>query len=161
MVRRLVAARDFYAGLLLILVGLVAAEQSANYKLGSLTSMGPGFMPTALGGLLAILGILIAGGAALSKRPAQELAQTQPDWLGWLCIIGGPIVFILLAERVGMAPAAFGCVFVAALGDRTTTWRQAAVLAAGVTVFGVVLFNLFLGVPLPIIQLPSLQGLLR
>jgi Tripartite tricarboxylate transporter TctB family len=160
MVRRLVAARDFYAGLLLILVGLVAAEQGANYKLGSLTNMGPGFMPAALGGLLAILGILIAGSEALSKRP-QEVAQMRPDWLGWLCIIGGPIVFILLAERVGMAPAAFGCVFVAALGDRTTTWREAALLAAGVTVFGVVLFNVFLGVPLSIVQLPSLQGLLR
>jgi hypothetical protein len=159
MVQRLVAARDFYAGLLLILVGLVAAEQGGSYKLGSLTSMGPGFMPAALGALLAFFGILVAGGAAFSTEP-EGLPQARPDWMGWLCILGGPVLFILLAEPVGLIPATFGCVFVAALGDRTTTWREAAVLAAGVTVFGVVLFNLCLGVPLPILELSRLRGLL-
>jgi putative Ca2+/H+ antiporter (TMEM165/GDT1 family) len=151
MVRRLLAARDFYAGLLLILLGSVAAQQGAHYKLGTLTSMGPGFMPAALGAVLAFLGIIVAGGAAMAPHP-EAVVQNRPDWIGWACVIGGPALFILSAERFGLAPAAFACVFVAALGDRTTTWREAALLAAAVTLFGALLFVVLLRVPLPLLQ---------
>jgi uncharacterized protein (DUF486 family) len=48
-------------------------------------------------------------------------------------------------------PATFACVFVAAMGDREANWRQSAALAAGITVFGIVLFNYVLQVPIPII----------
>ena len=51
-----------------------------------------------------------------------------------------------------MAPATFACVFVSALGDRTATLKSSLVLAAGVTVFGVLLFSYLLKVPFPIFR---------
>ena len=49
-----------------------------------------------------------------------------------------------------MIPGTFGCVFIAALGDRNATWLGTFVLATVVTVFGVGLFSYFLQIPMPI-----------
>ena len=51
-----------------------------------------------------------------------------------------------------MVPAIFACVFVCALGDKTATYKSSAILAAGVTVFGVVLFHYLLNVPFPLLR---------
>jgi hypothetical protein len=51
---------------------------------------------------------------------------------------------------VGLVAATFACVFVAALGDRQNSWKEAGLLATGITVFGVVLFSLVLRVQIPL-----------
>ena len=63
LVRNLLRKRDFYAGGLVILLGLVMALKGPTYRLGTLMHMGPGFLPTALGVILIFLGILITGAA--------------------------------------------------------------------------------------------------
>jgi hypothetical protein len=144
--------RDYYAGALMVLVGGGAAYVGSQYEMGSLTHMGPGYFPTALGIILAIIGIIIAGSAAYAP-PAPVTAEApamKPDWRGWLCITGAALLFIGLAKYVGLVAATFACVFVAALGDRENSWKEAALLAAGITVFGVVLFSYVLGVQIPL-----------
>ncbi len=64
LVERLVRKKDFYAGGLMILFGLVMSLKGPSYRLGTLMHMGPGFMPTALGILLICLGVAIAAGCA-------------------------------------------------------------------------------------------------
>ncbi|HVY57486.1 MAG TPA: tripartite tricarboxylate transporter TctB family protein [Xanthobacteraceae bacterium] len=145
--------RDFYAGGMLILIGLGAAIEAYSYNVGTLMHMGPGFLPVALGILLILLGIMIAGPAVAS--PIDENERFLPatlQWRGWGCIIAGPLLFIVLGEYGGLIPATFACVFVSALGDRTATLKSSFVLAAGVTFFGVLLFTYVLGVPFPILR---------
>lgn len=144
--------RDYYAGALMMLIGGGTAIVGSQYQMGSLTRMGPGFFPTALGILLAILGIAIAGSAAYTGAPKDggEAALTKPDWRGWLCITGGAFLFVGLASHGGLVPATFACVFVAAMGDRTNSWKEAALLAAGVTVFGTALFAYLLQISIPV-----------
>ncbi len=62
------------------------------------------------------------------------------------------MLFIVFGELLGMAPATFVCVFVSALGDRTATLKSSAVLALGVTFFGVLLFHYVLQLPFPIFR---------
>src|SRR6202161_1468568 len=84
--------RDYYAGGLMLLIGGGAAVTGTGYKFGSLARMGPGFMPVVLGGVLAFLGLLIAGTALRSSAPDdKKFMPDNPQWFGWLCIIGGPI----------------------------------------------------------------------
>ena len=145
--------RDYYAGGLMLLLGVGAAVIGAGYKFGSLARMGPGFMPVVLGAVLAFLGLLIAGTALGSYEPEQgKFLPDNPQWFGWLCIIGGPILFIILGQYGGMIPAVFACVFVCALGDNTATYKSSAILAAGITVFGVVLFHYLLHIPFPLLR---------
>ena len=60
------------------------------------------------------------------------------------------MLFIVFGRYFGMAPGTFACVFIAALGDRTATWKSTFILSTVVTVFGVSLFSYFLQVPMPI-----------
>ena len=145
--------RDYYAGGLMLLLGVGAAVTGAGYKFGSLAKMGPGFMPVMLGVVLAFLGILIASTAlGSSEDDDKKFLPDNPQWFGWLCILGGPVLFIILGEFGGMVPAVFACVFVCALGDKTATYKSSAILAAGITVFGVLLFHYLLSIPFPLLR---------
>jgi hypothetical protein len=145
--------RDYYAGGLMLLLGVGAAYTGTGYKFGTLARMGPGFMPVMLGIVLAFLGILIAGTAlGSSEDDGKRFLPDNPQWFGWLCIIGGPVMFIILGQFAGMIPAVFACVFVCALGDKTATYKSSLVLAAGVTVFGVLLFHYLLSIPFPLLR---------
>jgi len=150
---RLKLKRDYYAGGLMILVGAGAAVIGSGYKLGTLARMGPGFMPVALGIALAFMGVLIAGTAMTSSEPDDaRVLPENPQWFGWFCILAGPILFIILGYYAGMIPAVFACVFVCALGDKTATYKSSAILASGITVFGVVLFHYLLNIPFPLLR---------
>ena len=59
--------RDLYAGGLVFLIGSGAAIIGSKYTIGSLTKMGPGFFPAALGVVLAIMGVLAAAMEARSR----------------------------------------------------------------------------------------------
>src|SRR6201995_884461 len=137
----------------MMLLGIGAAVTGSAYKFGSLARMGPGFMPVVLGIVLAFLGILIAGNALASSEPDDaKFLPANPQWFGWLFIIGGPGLVIILGQYGGMIPAVFACVFVCALGDKTATYKSSFVLAAGVTVFGVLLFHYLLNIPFPLLR---------
>jgi Tripartite tricarboxylate transporter TctB family len=145
--------RDYYAGGLMLLLGVGAAVTGSGYKVGSLAKMGPGFMPVILGIVLAFLGVLIAGTALGPPETGdKKFLPDNPQWFGWLCILGGPVLFIILGQYSGMIPAVFACVFVCALGDKTATYKSSAMLAAGVTVFGVLLFHYLLRIPFPLLR---------
>ena len=155
--RELIGKRDFYAGGLMLLLGLGIALKGSTYRAGTLMHMGPGFLPTALGILLILLGIAIAA-ASLAPDGADEhggnqsLLPEHPQWWAWFCILMSPVAFIFFGRYFGMAPGTFACVFVAALGDHTATWKGSIVLATVVTVFGVALFSYVLKVPMPLVE---------
>jgi hypothetical protein len=122
--------RDFYAGGLMMLFGLLMALSGPSYRLGTLMHMGPGFMPTVLGVILTFLGVLIAATAIGSPDTGEErILPEHPQWWGWFCILAGPVLFIICGSYGGLIPGTFSCIFVSAFGDRTTTWKEALVLA--------------------------------
>jgi hypothetical protein len=141
--------RDYYAGGLMVLIGLGMALKGPSYRTGTLMHMGPGFMPTALGVILVFLGILIAMSAIATPAGEDDrILPENPQWWGWFCILAGPVLFIILGSYFGMAPAIFGCVFFSALGDREATLSNSILLGIVVTGFGVALFSDLLQVPL-------------
>lgn len=151
--RNFLRKRDFYAGSLMILFGLVMALKGPAYRLGTLMHMGPGFLPTALGVILICLGIAIAAPAfALPEGEDEDILPEHPEWWGWGCILASPLAFILFGTVGGLAPATFACVFVAALGDKTATLKSSAILASIITVFGVALFHYLLQIPMPVFE---------
>jgi hypothetical protein len=152
LIRDLVRKRDFYAGGLMVLLGLGVALKGSTYRAGTLMHMGPGFLPTVLGIILVLIGIAIAA-VALSPGDSEEnqsILPEHPQWWAWLCILLSPVFFIFFGRYFGMAPGTFMCVFIAALGDKGATLRSSIILSAVVTIFGVGLFSYFLQVPMPI-----------
>ena len=145
--------RDYYGGALMSLIGLGAILEGQSYGIGTLTRMGPGFFPVALGGVMILLGILIAGSACISREVDHEtFLPAKPQWFAWGCIVASLIAFIVLGENAGLLPATFACVFVAAVGDKEITYRQALGLSFVISTVGILLFSFLLKMPFPIIR---------
>jgi hypothetical protein len=141
--------RDLYGGCLIALFGLLGVIEGRRLGAGTLRNMGSGFVPMSLGVILMALGLLMA---ARQTEPAlgTDVIFEQPEWRGWICILAGVLSFLFFGQYAGLVPAAFTCVFISALGDRTATLKGALVLSAGVTLFGVALFHYALNVPIPL-----------
>ena len=146
--------RDFHAGGLMTLLGAGVTYDSASfYDVGTLSHMGPGMFPLMLGVILTFIGVLILGNALVTPLgPDEHFLPQQKEWRGWFCILAGPILFIVFGAFFGMAPAIFMCVFVSALGDRTSTAKSSAILALGITFFGCLLFSYMLKLPFPLFR---------
>ena len=145
--------RDFYAGGLMTLLGVAVTLNSATYNTGTLMHMGPGMFPFILGVVLTFLGVLIFGTALVTPLGDDErIIPRNKEWLGWGCILAGPICFIVLGHTFGMAAGTFSCVFVSAMGDRTATWKGSAILALCITIPGCLLFSKVLMLPFPLFR---------
>jgi hypothetical protein len=142
--------RDYYGGALMLLIGLAAAIQGSRYPVGTLSHMGPGFFPTALGVILACLGIAIAFGARRTPKDAPEEKPLAPEWRGWACIIASVVAFIVVAKWGGFVPATFAITFISAMGDRDNTVREAALLAVAMAAVCVAVFWWALKMPFPL-----------
>ncbi len=142
--------RDYYAGSLLVLVGIGGVIESLRYDLGSLAAIGPGAFPLAMGVILTLCGVVIGLGARSGVSTDDDHSGIErPEWRGWLCIIAGFTSFILLAKTAGLFPATFACVFISSFGDRLTTIKSAFVVALAIAISGVIIFYYGLHVPLP------------
>jgi Tripartite tricarboxylate transporter TctB family len=151
--------RDYYAGSLMIVVGLFAAGMGSQYEMGSLENVGPGFVPTVLGVALVIVGLAIACANKIRRSPdeavdvlATPIDEDRPDWRAIGCVSLGVLSFAVFFVWFGLLPAIFSCVLISARGDRSATWISSILLAAGLSFFGILLFSFLLGIPMPIIR---------
>ena len=60
--------KDFFSGLVFVVVGSAYALGANNYKIGEAARMGPGYFPLMLGILLAVLGIVVIIKAMVKTR---------------------------------------------------------------------------------------------
>jgi len=50
MKKKVLSSKDFFSGLLFISFGVVVVKVAINYPMGTVARMGPGYLPTFLGG---------------------------------------------------------------------------------------------------------------
>jgi hypothetical protein len=141
--------KDFIGGVLIFVTGLVVAFHSTSYHVGTLRQMGPGYFPLSLGVILSVVGGAIAVKGCLSEVHRVRDSRS-PEWKAWALICLGIILFVILARYLGLVVATFAIVFVSALGDRTTSWKEAGVLALAMVVVSVVVFWWALQIQLPL-----------
>jgi hypothetical protein len=131
--------RDYYGGALMILIGLGAVIQGRQYPIGTLSRMGPGFFPVALGAILAFTGLAIIATARFTTTKV-EATPLPPEWRGWFCIGLSIVAFVVLGKYGGLVPATFAIVFISALADRENTLLSATVLALATVAVSIVVF---------------------
>ncbi|HVL75963.1 MAG TPA: tripartite tricarboxylate transporter TctB family protein [Noviherbaspirillum sp.] len=145
--------RRWGASVLVTGIGVATVFGGMAHHVGTAARMGPGYFPIALGILLILLGAIIG---LVTDRDALEKEPADPrgvDLRGWFCVIAGIVLFMVLGEYAGFIPGTFALVFVAALGDREHSLLSAALLAAGVTVLGVLVFTQLLELNIPLFKL--------
>jgi hypothetical protein len=143
--------RDYYGGALMFLLGAGAVYKGMSYKVGTLSRMGPGYFPVAVGVVLALMGILIALGAR-SNVPAKQEEYQGPEWRGWICIVLSIIAFLVLGRYGGLLPATFAVVFISALGDRENNRKQALLLSLAMAGVAALVFWWALSMQFPLFR---------
>jgi len=142
--------RDIVAGLGLTLAGLAAAAYAgSNYALGTVSRMGPGMMPVALGVTLAAFGLMIAVPAVFRKGDTVVL-KPRPLVVMSISIIG----FALMIETVGIVPAVFFTTVFATFSETRVRLGPALILGAGMTFATWALFIVGLDLPIPAFDWP-------
>jgi hypothetical protein len=139
--------RDFLAGLLFVLIGVVAVAFARDYPMGTAMRMGSGYFPTVLGGILILLG------AWVMARGIRSGEKVKGEW-GWkpLAFIALSIVlFGFLMARLGLVPALAAVLFVSAAGGREFRVREVLVLTVLMNLFAVVVLLYVLKMPYPLI----------
>lgn len=137
--------QDIIGGLALTALGVFAAVHAQTYEFGSLTRMGAGYFPVALGVILALLGLLIAIPAFF--RRGQPI---HVEWKTFVLVMVGIVAFALTLKVLGLVLATALSVVISSLADRDTRWKGRIFLAVGVAAVTYVVFSLGLSMVLPI-----------
>jgi Tripartite tricarboxylate transporter TctB family len=142
------ALKDILAGAIFIGFGLAFALGALAYDIGSLTNMGPGYVPLVLGLILAGLGglIILKGFIAVEGEPIGPV-----DWRAVVLITASLLFFGITVRGLGVIGALFGATLLASLARSATSWREALVIAAGLTVLSVLIFIVALQLRLDLI----------
>lgn len=128
--------------LVLGLVALVAVLIGRNYSMGTLTAMGPGFLPVLLGALLLVLAVLLLWLEA-------PLHPALPPLRPLIAVAAGMLAWVLLAEAAGFFPAALAQLGLSAMALPQAERRRDLVVALLLSVVAWLLFVRVLGLPLP------------
>jgi Tripartite tricarboxylate transporter TctB family len=143
------AVTDILAGLIFVAFGLAFAIASLSYELGTPLRMGPGYFPLGLGGILFLLGLLIAGKGFVSSSSAEERLGSVP-WRGLFLIVAAILFFGLTVRGLGLVPATAVAALLTALASYRTGILAAVAIAAGLTVLCVLIFVFALQLQLPL-----------
>lgn len=135
---------DIIGGALMILGGAWFTSYALNYNIGSLRRMGPGYFPVCIGILIAVFGLMLLLPAL--RRPG---TIPVPEWRPMLWICGAIFAFTITVERFGLVPATVALTVLAAMADNRPRPMTTVVLAAALSLIGVVIFTWGLGIPMP------------
>ncbi|MEO8631627.1 MAG: tripartite tricarboxylate transporter TctB family protein [Betaproteobacteria bacterium] len=98
---RIKSSKDFYAGLMYIAIGGLAVFLARDYSIGSTSRMGPGYFPLLVGGLLLLIGLVVAARGFTLTTERIDRWQLKP----LLLVLFSVAVFALTIERLGLAVA--------------------------------------------------------
>jgi hypothetical protein len=141
--------RDFWSGLMFIVVGLGFAWGATNYSFGSSARPGPGYFPFGLGILLAVLGAVVLFTAlTIETEGGDPIGAFAWKPLGY--IVGTVAVFGWALPHLGMFLALPILVVIAARAGDEFHWGEvlmnAVILTAGSWV--IFIWGLKLTIPL-------------
>lgn len=130
--------QDFWSGMMFIALGLLFVGLSRQYQLGTAAKMGPGYFPTVLGGLLAVLGLMIAA-SAFSKSNIEARLQ-KVGWRELFLVLLGIALFAILLPKLGMVVSLWILIFVSAFASHEFSFKETALSAIVLSILGWAVF---------------------
>ena len=141
--------RDFWSGLMFVVVGLGFAWGATYYSFGSSARPGPGYFPFGLGILLALMGsFTLFEARTIEAEDGEKIGDWAFKPLIW--IVASVAGFGWALPHLGMAIALPILVIVAAMAGDEFHWKEAVINAAILTVGSwlIFIFGLKLVIPL-------------
>ena len=141
--------RDFWSGLMFVVVGIGFSWGATSYSFGQSARPGPGYFPFGLGILLAILGALV-----LFKALTIESEGGDPvgafAWKPLLVILFAVVLFGFALPHLGLVIAMPLLVFISSIAGDEFHWGEALLNSAILTVGSWLIFVVGLALTIPL-----------
>ncbi len=149
--------KDFFSGLMFTAVGVAFAWGATKYSLGTGARMGPGYFPTMLGVLMAILGGVITFKSLVVETEDGDKVGSWA-WKPLLFIIAANLLFGLMLGGLpsikfpafGLIVAIYVLTFVASLAGDEFNFKEVAVLATILAIMSYLAFIVLLKLQFPV-----------
>lgn len=147
------APREFYGGLSLIGLAIVAILASGDLPGMHGFAFGPGTAPRLFAGLLAGVGALVAlTGLLLDGPPIERFAIRGPAWvilaiLAFAGMIRGVNLGFVKVPPLGLVLSTFAAFMISICGSSEMRWVESLIAALAMTAFCVALFVYLLQLP--------------
>lgn len=135
--------RDFYAGLIFLFFGVLAATLSRDYPIGSAMRMGPGYFPFVLGAILALLGVAICARSLALRGQVIERVDSR----ALILVLTAVAAFAATIESAGIIIAATLVLVIGAAASRESRHREVIALTLLLVALTVGVFVYGLGLP--------------
>jgi hypothetical protein len=144
--------KDFFSGVMFFALGLAFVGLAQKYAIGTASRMGPGYFPTVLGALLAVLGLAIAiKGLTAGDRSGDRDGDVARLHFGPLVIVlGAVLLFGALLRPAGLVAAALTLIGTAAYASHEFSLREVVPLALVLVALVLAVFVWGLGMVIPI-----------
>lgn len=139
---------DFFAGLLFIALGVAFSGVATQYSLGSAANMGPAYFPSLLGGLLAVLGCVIA--VQSLGRSAGEHKVEAMFLRPILLVLGAVAIFGAMLIPLGLVLASLVLITVSSLASHEFAWKYTLLSVIVLTGACYLIFVYGLQLPMPV-----------
>ncbi len=149
--------KDFFSGLMFLIVGLAFAIGSYSYGMGDGARMGPGYFPRLLGVIMAVLGSVIVFKALTVATPDGEKIGKWA-WKPLAYVLGANLAFgVLLGglpsiklPAMGMIAAIYALTIIASFADGKVKMKEVLILATILAVGSYLAFIMLLKLQIPV-----------
>jgi hypothetical protein len=149
--------KDFFAGLMFIIIGAAFAIGAYSYSMGEGARMGPGYFPRLLGVLLAILGsVILFKSLTVATADGDKIGSIA--WKPLVCIIGANLLFgvcigglpAIGLPALGMMVGIYVLVFVASIAAEQYKPVEVFILATVLAIISYLAFIKLLNLQFPV-----------
>lgn len=147
--------RDFWSGLMFLVVGIGFAWGATNYSFGNSARPGPGYFPFGLGILLAVLGAMVLFKALTIETEDGEKVGSFA-WKPLIVILVAVGVFGAILPRLGLLISLPLLVAVSSWASDEFSWKATVINAVVLTAMSWVIFVKGLSLTIPV--LPTFIG---
>lgn len=145
------APQDYYGGLVLVMLAVLAIIASADLPGQRGFAFGPGTAPRLFAGTLAALGIAVAVVGVTTPGPAIERYKLH----GPLWVLFAISLFAAIIRPYGLIVAGYLAFLISIFGSTEMRWAESNVAASFMTIFCVVLFTWLLNLPFQLWPQPN------
>lgn len=142
--------KDFWSGIMFLVVGIVFAVGATNYSMGTSARPGPGYFPLLLSIILAILGaIVLFKSLTIETEGGDKIGHIA--WRPLLVVVFSITLFAILLPRLGMFISIPILIIVVSFAGDEFKWKGVLIAAAVLTVFSWLVFVKGLGLTIPVV----------
>ena len=149
--------KDFFAGLLFLVVGIAFALGARTYNVGTGARMGPGYFPMMLGIVLAVLGAVeVVKALLVGKKGGDKIGSWA--WRPIIFVLGANLAFGVLlgglpkfkVPAMGLILGIYALVIIASLAGERFKLKDVLILATILAVGSYLAFIVLLKLQIPV-----------